>query len=184
MRIIGGTYKRRLIVWPDDQSIRPTKDRIREAIFSSLNNVDNFIVLDLFAGSGSYGLEAISRGAKKTFFVDKNKTAIRAMKESVSSLKISNNQYEIIENDSYQTLETFKVSQQKFDLIFIDPPYQEGKYIDVINFINDNDLLNINGALVVEINKPLDFSYLESFSNKEYKYGEIFVYILRKKIWK
>lgn len=182
MRIIGGTYKRRLIVWPDDQSIRPTKDRIREAIFSSLNNVDDFVVLDLFAGSGSYGLEAISRGARKSYFVDKNKIAIRALNESVNSLKIPNSQYEIIEKDSYNALEIFKNNHQKFDLIFIDPPYKEGKYKEIIDFINKNELLNENGVLVVEINYALDFSYLETFLNKEYKYGEIFVYILRKKI--
>lgn len=181
MRIIGGIYKRRLIFWPDDINIRPTKDRIREAIFSALNDIENYTVLDLFAGSGSFGLEAISRGAKKVYFVDHNNCAIKCIKDNVGSLDIPSFQYEIIQKDSYVAIGDF-VSKTKFDLIFLDPPYKEGKYLDLISYINEQDLLNKNGIITIETDQRFDFSNLANFSNKEYKYGEIFVYILRKSL--
>lgn len=179
MRIIGGLYKRRLISWPDDINIRPTKDRIREAIFSALNSVEGFLVLDLFAGSGSFGLEAISRGANKVYFVDHSNCAIKCVKDNVEALDIPSHKYEIIQKDSYSAINAF-ADNTKFDLIFLDPPYKEGKYLDLISFINEHNLLNKNGIITIETDQRFDFSNLANFSNKEYKYGEIFVYILRK----
>ena len=95
MRIVGGKYKRRMIEFPEEQSknyeTRPTKDRIREALFNALGNtMEDEVVLDLFAGSGSLGLEAISRGASKAYFVDARKEAIQAIRHNVTSLDIHN----------------------------------------------------------------------------------------------
>ena len=87
MRIVGGKYRHRLISFPDDMAhTRPTKDRIREAVFSALGDISGYRVLDLYAGSGAMGIEAISRGAKHCYFVDKNNIAINCVKENLNSL--------------------------------------------------------------------------------------------------
>ena len=89
MRIVGGKYRHRLIEYPNDAShIRPTKDRIREAIFNALGDISGLTVLDLYAGSGAMGIEALSRGAEKCYFVDKNYIAINTIKNNLSSLLI------------------------------------------------------------------------------------------------
>ena len=85
MRIVGGKYRHRLIVFPDDmEHTRPTKDRIREAIFSAVNNINDYNALDLYAGSGAMGLEALSRGAKFCAFVDVSNLAIKVIKALIS----------------------------------------------------------------------------------------------------
>ena len=95
MRVIGGLYRHRKLTYPEDnKNIRPTKDRIREAFFSIVGDLTNKTFLDLYAGCGSMGIEAISRGATKSYFVDNNKESINFVKENLKSLNISN--YELL----------------------------------------------------------------------------------------
>ena len=109
MRIVGGKYRHRLIVYPDDAThTRPTKDRVREAIFSAIGDISNYNVLDLYAGSGALGIEALSRGASHCVFVDSSLIAIKTIKENVSSLKIPENEYEIIKNRDLVAIDSFK----------------------------------------------------------------------------
>ena len=90
MRIVGGKYRHRLIIYPDDmEHTRPTKDRIREAIFSALGDITNSNALDLYAGSGAMGLEALSRGASKCAFVDVSPIAIKTITGNLDNLKIT-----------------------------------------------------------------------------------------------
>ena len=99
MRIVGGKYRHRLISFPDDMAhTRPTKDRIREAVFSALGDINGYRVLDLYAGSGAMGIEALSRGAKHATFVDVSALAIKTIKDNITSLKIDPSEYEIIKN--------------------------------------------------------------------------------------
>lgn len=177
MRIIAGKYKRRLIFWPEDISIRPTKDRIREAIFAILNDIEGKTFLDLYAGSGSIGLEAISRGAKKVYFVDKGVPAIKCINENVKALNIVED-YEILKMEDVDALNKFIKEDIKFDIIFLDPPYKEGKYEEIIHFILDNNLLNTYGIIIAESDRKLLLNHPLIIKNKEYKYGDIIVTFL------
>lgn len=177
MRIIGGEYRHRLIEYPLDRKTRPTKDRIREAIFNALGDINEKSALDLYAGSGSMGLESLSRGANKATFVDISLEAIKCIKNNVKTLNISGNSVSILHMSDKEALENFKNNNEKFDLIFLDPPYQEGEYLKIIQKIEEDHIIKENGIIVVEVNYSLSFPLIYK-RIKEYKYGEILVYIL------
>ena len=175
MRIVGGKYRHRLIVYPDDAThTRPTKDRVREAIFSAVGDITNYNVLDLYAGSGAMGIEALSRGALHCVFVDNSVIAIKTIKENVTNLKIPNEEYEIIKNRDLIALDLL---QQKFDLIILDPPYEEGQYEMIVGLLKEKDLLSENAIIVMEANRPIILENIDYKKNKEYHYGEIMVFI-------
>ena len=175
MRIVGGKYRHRLIVYPDDAThTRPTKDRVREAIFSAVGDISNFDVLDLYAGSGAMGIEALSRGASHCVFVDNSLIAIKTIKENVTNLKIPENEYEIIKNRDLVAIDSFK---QKFDLIILDPPYEEGQYEMIVNLLKEKDLFSENAIIVMEANRPIVLENIDYKRNKEYHYGDIMVFI-------
>ena len=178
MRIIAGKYKRRMIYGPNVKTTRPTKDRVRESVFMALSSLDDKIFLDLYAGSGSIGLEAISRGAKKTYFVDRNIDAIKCIKENIINLNITED-YEIIKNSDVDALKAFKEKNIKFDVIYLDPPYEEGEYQKIIDMIFDFGLLNEYGIIICESDKKLDIINPHIVSSKEYKYGDIYVTFYR-----
>ncbi len=176
MRVIGGIYRHRKLVYPESNpDIRPTKDRIREAFFSIVGNIENKMFLDLYAGSGSIGIEAISRGANKSIFVDFSKEALKYVKENISSLKLESNS-EIYNLEDLKALELFKEKGYKFDVIYLDPPYEKGKYEKVLNYIFSNNLINKNGLVAVEINRVLNIDPSWNKKIKEYHYGEIRLY--------
>ena len=175
MRIVGGKYRHRLIVYPDDAThTRPTKDRVREAIFSAIGDISNYNVLDLYAGSGAMGIEALSRGASHCVFVDSSLIAIKTIKENVSNLKIPENEYEIIKNRDLVAIDSFK---EKFDLIILDPPYEEGQYEMIVNLLKEKDLISENAIIVMEANRPIVLENIDYKKNKEYHYGDIMVFI-------
>ena len=175
MRIVGGKYRHRLIVYPDDAThTRPTKDRVREAIFSAIGDISNYNVLDLYAGSGAMGIEALSRGASHCVFVDSSLIAIKTIKENVSNLKIPENEYEIIKNRDLVAIDSFK---EKFDLIILDPPYEEGQYETIVNLLKEKDLISDNAIIIMEANRPIVLENIDYKKNKEYHYGDIMVFI-------
>lgn len=176
MRVIAGTYRHRKLAWPNDNSIRPTKDRVREAIFSALGDISGISFLDLYAGSGAIGIEAISRGASFVDFVDRNINAIKCIKQNISSLRIDSNLYHLHQGNDIDILSHFIINNKSFDIIFLDPPYKEGKYQEIINMILEYNLLNENGIIVTESDKELNLN-IECKKTKKYKYGEIFVNI-------
>ena len=178
MRIVGGKYRHRLIVFPDDmEHTRPTKDRIREAIFSAIGDINGYRVLDLYAGSGAMGIEALSRGAKHTTFVDISLPAIKAINENLSSLKVDPNEYRVLKKSDLQAIEEFKNNNEQFDLVILDPPYEEGKYENIVNSLKDNNLLSEKAIIVMEANRPISLENIDYQKNKEYHYGEIMVFI-------
>ena len=178
MRIVGGKYRHRNIIYPDDAShTRPTKDRVREAIFSALGDISGACALDLYAGSGAMGIEALSRGAAHCTFVDISPIAIKVIKENIANLKIQENEYEIIKNKDFNALELFKQKGQKFDLIILDPPYEEGQYEAVVEKLDSNGLLSENAVIVMEANRSIKLENIDYQKNKEYHYGEIMVFI-------
>lgn len=175
MRIVGGKYRHRIIIYPDDAThTRPTKDRVREAIFSAIGDISNARVLDLYAGSGAMGIEALSRGASHCTFVDISPIAIKTIKENLNNLKIDNMEFEVIKNKDINAIESFK---NKFDLIILDPPYEEGQYELIVNLLKEKDLLSEHAIIVMEANRFIKLENIDYIKNKEYHYGEINVFI-------
>lgn len=179
IRVTGGIYRSRLLETPKSKETKPTMDAVRVSVFNCLGNeTRNAKTLDLFAGSGAYGIEALSRGATHATFVDQGFEAIEAIKTNVSLLKILN--AKIIKSDYQNALRTFIKDNVSFDLIFIDPPYKFDKYDDLLNFILDNNLLSENGVIVIESHFSLKFEREKELKIKEYQHGYAKVYLVRK----
>lgn len=140
MRIISGKYKSRKLVAPKGDSTRPTSDRARESLFNVLSNLLDFegiSVLDLFAGSGAFAFEALSRGATKATLVEQNRKVIEAIRENSQALEIGP-QVQIFQKDVYQWLSQITIDDRRsaigipFDLIFADPPYDDPKTLTTL----------------------------------------------------
>ena len=176
MRVVGGVYRHRELVWPKSLMTRPTKDMVREAIFSALSNkVNNSIVLDLFAGSGALAIEAISRGASFAYLVDHDYQALDAIKKNLETLKITNAQ--VYSCDYLVALKDLINHQVKIDIIFIDPPYKMNDYQKIID--ETLPILKSDSVIVIESDALVKLN-ITSKKYKEYKYGKTFVTI----IWK
>lgn len=145
MRIIAGKYGGRVIQTPHKSSIHPMGERIRGAIFNSLfGQLDEAVVLDAFAGSGAIGIEALSRGAKRAFFIDNDRLAVKVIKENLSILGIDD-QAEVVPTTILNWLKN-RTSQQKFDIIFADPPYHDLQHSSVQAL---SQILEPNGVLIL-----------------------------------
>lgn len=171
MRIISGKFKNRSLASPE-KGVRPTSDKVRGALFSSLQDVvSGAKVLDIFAGSGAVGIEAMSRGASSVTFVEKSTDAL------TSNVKLlESGSYRIINKDFFKV----KLSGS-FDFIFIDPPYGEYPVADVIKIIFENNLLADNGILVYEESSRLkiDFQLLKLELFKDRVYGDTALYYFK-----
>lgn len=182
MRVIGGIYRHRNLVYPDNNiDIRPTKDRIREAFFSIVKDLDNKTFLDLYAGSGSMGIEAISRGAKLSVFVDNNLESLKYVNQNIKSLDLFEHT-KVLKMNDFDALKKFKNEGIKFDVIYIDPPYLKGKYEEILDYIFNNDLLNDNYVVATESNRKINVNPLWNKLVKEYHYGEIIVTTFKRNI--
>ena len=179
MRVIGGYYRHRKLVYPEnDPSIRPTKDRIREAFFSIVGDLENKTFLDLYAGSGSIGIEAISRGADLSVFVDHSESALKYVKENIKTLGIEDRSKVILSSD-LGALKLLASQGYQFDVIYLDPPYELGQYEDILSFIYNNNLLKKDGLIACESNREIKVDTLGDIKIKEYHYGEIILTTLR-----
>ena len=179
MRVIAGKYRHRILKWPDDVShIRPTKDRIREAIFGALGNIENKICLDLYSGSGAMGIEALSRGCSKAVFVDINNIALNTTKDNLKTLNIPFTDYLVLALEDVKAIEKLAKDGYVFDLVILDPPYKEGKYEEIINLLKDNNLLSKEAIIVTESDREIKLPIEEFQKVRNYKYGEIRVSIL------
>lgn len=182
MKVISGFLKGRNIKGFNIEGTRPTQDRVKESLMGSIQmHIKDAVVLDLFAGSGQLGIETISNGAKLCYFVDNNQEVIKVLKENIKTLDISKYS-KIILSDWKRMLNEFGSNNQKFDLIFVDPPYDYDVYEKVIKKVNELDLLNENGLLILEYanNKFLD-EYGKLVTIKEKKYGYKFIKIFKKR---
>ena len=176
IRIIGGKNRSRKLLTPKDETkTRPTKDMVRGAIFSAISDtINNAVTLDLFAGSGALSFEALSRGASKAYINDIDKEAIQVIKENAKNL----NESPIILNKDYKYI-LESLSDVKFDVVFLDPPYAMDIYNEVIKSLLDKDLLSKDAVLVLESNRHLELDSEYPFNKiKEYKYGYTYVTIL------
>lgn len=155
MRIITGNLKGRIVKENIPSFIRPTTDKVREAIFNILDNYfdyDDILVADICAGTGMLGFEALSRGCKKCYFVDKDIHAIHFINSLAESFKISKDNYIIQKIDALKFLEESIKShpERKFDLIFTDPPYRTNFLNQMVRIIYDGNLLKPDGIFVAE----------------------------------
>jgi len=149
MRVITGIAKGRKIETLEGLEVRPTSDKVKGALFSILfDKVQDADVLDLYAGSGALGIEAISRGAKQCIFVDRFKPAYDIIKKNLETVNFQGVS-SILNLDVFSAVKQLSIQKKKFDIIFIDPPYKE---LDksLINKILENDILQDKGVIVVE----------------------------------
>ncbi len=161
MRIIAGKYRSRKLNTLPGLKTRPTLDKTKEAIFSSMGNyLPDYVVLDVFGGSGALSLEALSRGAKKAYIMDSNIEAINIIKSNKEALKVKDSELVIYHNSYVNVLPTF-IGKVKFDVVFLDPPFRLKVIDELITFLTENDLIEEGGYIMAEY--PL-----EDVVNKEY----------------
>ena len=158
MRIISGKFKGKKLEHPIDKNTRPLKDMTKESIFNLLihSNSTKFsfngsTVLDLFSGSGSFGIECISRNAKSVTFVENYSPALKVLKKNIQSLKFKN-EHKIIEKDIFN-LNKYSDIKKNYDLIFADPPYKEKKIDELLSIIYEMNYLKKKGLLILHRNK-------------------------------
>jgi len=185
MRIIGGKFKNKRLHFPENLKTRPLKDSVRENIFNILkhsNNIGidikNSEVLDLYAGTGSFGLECISGDASEVIFVENEQDALINLKKNIKNLNVETKtillEQDVLEFFNLLTTEKYK---EKFNIIFLDPPYQDKKCVEVVKRIEKKELLNKKHIVVIhrEIKSEdrID-KYLNIIEKRIYGRSEIF----------
>ena len=177
MRVIGGNLKGKKILNPTDKSTRPLKDMVKESIFNIIEHskneyveLNNAKVLDLFSGTGSFGIECLSRGAKKVIFFENYINSIKILKKNLKLLNL-NKQSNIIEKDAYNII----LSQNnltKFDLIFLDPPFKDNKLNQLIEKIKLMKITSKNTLIIIHRNKKISENISKDLIiSKEKNYG-------------
>ena len=180
MRVISGKARGLKLNTPKNEDVRPTTDRVKESLFNIINSyVMDSNVLDLFAGSGNLGIEAISNGAKKCVFVDNNHQCIKVIHENIKELKIEDKST-FIESDYRKALEMFKDKGYVFDIIFVDPPYREHILLEILETVRDNGLLSSSGIIILEYNYEYSNEIEGYILLKKKKYGDKFISIYQK----
>lgn len=160
MRVIAGSAKRLQLKTLDGMDTRPTTDRIKETLFNMISPyIAGCCFLDLFSGSGGIGIEALSRGAKKAVFVEKNPKAMACIKENLKHTKLESNAV-IMMTDVLLALCRLE-GTQSFDYIFMDPPYNQGLEYKVLAYLSDSQLVGADTVIIVEASKETEFLYLE-----------------------
>lgn len=150
MRIIGGEFKSRKIYFPKTKMTRPMTDRAKETIFNVLGTVpESATVLDLFAGSGSMGLEALSRSAKEVYFVDDAKPAQDCIEHNIKLLSLDTAKVHIMRLPVQQAIKKLEKGAKKFDLIFLDPPHNKGLIKNILHLLDPSDIVAPFGHIVI-----------------------------------
>lgn len=173
MRVIAGSAKRLQLKTLDGFETRPTTDRIKETLFNMLTPyVYDCIFLDLFAGSGGIGIEALSRGAMQAYFVENNPRAMACIRENLQHTKLAH-KATTLSMDVLTALYKLE-GEVQFDYIFMDPPYGKGLERQVLEYLAESSLLAEEGVVIVEASKETSFDYAQELGfsmikNKEYK---------------
>lgn len=179
MRVITGTARGVVLKTPDGDLTRPTTDRVKEALFSIIQfDIPCAKVLDLFGGTGQLGIEALSRGAKHAVFVDHREEACALIRENLKRTKLSEHAA-VVKSDYQNYLSRCK---EKFDIIFLDPPYAEVFLENALKRITEIDILHSSGIIIAErpLGKELPYEFEGYTRSKDYKYGKILLTIYRK----
>lgn len=156
MRVIAGKARRMTLVTPSGREVRPTTDRIKETLFNILqNDLEGCLFLDLFSGSGGIGIEALSRGAKKAVFVDKNKDSVRCIGQNLSHTRLEEDA-EVLPMDVLQAIRNLSKRNKYFDIVFMDPPYEGGMEKDVLDELASAEIIDGKTIIVVETSLRTD----------------------------
>ena len=184
MRIIGGKNKGKKIYLPIDKNTRPLRDLVKESIFNLIEHSNKFntsiansIVLDLFSGTGSFGLECFSRGAKFITFVENYSSVLNILKKNISNMDAISCS-EVIEKNCFELFNERKKISKKFDIIFLDPPYKNKSINLLINLIIDQKILKKNGIILIHRHKKDDIeitSKLNILDNRKYGISKIII---------
>ena len=169
MRVITGSARGRRLKTPEGQDIRPTTDNVKESVFNILQfDIEGRRVLDLFAGTGQLGIECLSRGAREAVFIDADRDAVKIVKENLKTCGFS---APVLQQDAL----SFLNNCGKFDLVFIDPPYDAGLYEPVLEKINSVDILSDGGIILCESRRETVLPEMRRpyCKKKEYRYGRV-----------
>ena len=176
MRVITGSARGRKLKTPETYDIRPTTDNVKEAVFNIIQfDVEGRRVLDLFAGTGQLGIEALSRGAASAVFVDRDRAAVRLVRENLRACGLEGT---VRQEDALSALRR----PERFDLIFVDPPYDAGLYGEVLETIKSVDKLTDGGIIICEARstEPLPDLAVPYGKRKEYRYGKVKIAVYTK----
>ena len=177
MRIIAGKYRGRKLKAPKGLTTRPVLARVREALFTVLGDVSNFRVLDLYAGTGAIGIEALSLGAGSLTAIDSGFQQVKTIRENLSVIQEST---EVIRSDVIRALKSFRDTGQAFDLIFADPPYERGLALLTVNTVAQLDILSAKGVLAVTVRHteilPEKTENLSIIFNRRYGDSRLIIY--------
>ena len=179
MRVITGKARGVQLKTPDGLTTRPTTDRVKEALFSIIQfEIPGAVVLDLFGGTGQLGIEALSRGAKNAVFVDAGEPACRLIRENLKRTKLEVDA-KVIRSDY---LDYLKRCREKYNIIFLDPPYAEVFLENALKCITEIDILHSGGIIVAErpLGKELPWEFEGYQRSREYKYGKTLLTVYRK----
>ena len=179
MRVITGKARGVQLKTPEGMLTRPTADRVKEALFSIIQfDIPGARVLDLFGGTGQLGIEALSRGAKSAVFVDQREESCRLIRENLKRTRLEA-EGKVVRSDY---LDYLKRCREKFDIVFLDPPYAEVFLENSLNCITEIDILQSGGIIVAErpLGKELPFEFEGFTRSKEYKYGKTLLTVYRK----
>lgn len=181
MRVISGFLRGREIKGYTIDGTRPTMDRVKESMFAIIQDyIKDTVCLDLFAGTGNLGIEAISNGAKKCYFVDKNKIATKIIKETINKFQIQD-KCEVLNKDYMDALDYFKENHIKFNIVFLDPPYENHVITEIFKTLYRKRLLKKNAIVVCEyVDEDIEEEYFEIQKSKNYGYKKVGIYVQKK----
>ena len=180
LRIIGGEWRSRKLPFVDAPGLRPTPDRIRETLFNWLQGrIHGAHCIDMFAGSGALGFEALSRGAKDVIFVEKNASCVNQLKENLSLLKAEST---VLQSDALSFLSKIQKPEKPFDIVFLDPPYRQGLIAKSLHYLEDENLIDDNSLIYLEHEIEEEFDWQEFGLNvlKQAKAGQVHSFLLEK----
>lgn len=180
MRVISGSYRGRRLKSLEGDNTRPTTDKVKESIFNMVGPYfDGGNVLDLFAGSGSLAIEAISRGAEKAYCVDRSYPAIKVIEENIKITK-EEEKFQVLKMDASQAINYFGEKNQRFDYIFLDPPYAKQAILEQLELMLEKKLLNAGAVIVCETLKedlfPETFKSLVQTRRQTYGITAVTIY--------
>ena len=172
VRVISGSARGLKLNTPGDDRVRPTTDRVKESMFNIIQDwVYDSQVLDLFAGSGALGIEALSRGASQAVFCDNSLDSIKIIKSNIEKARVVDRS-QIVSGDFKRCLRDMEAKNQSFDMIFVDPPYYEGLFEEVLDTIRSCKILKKDGIVIVEHDAKRPIGQVEGLEvYKEKKYG-------------
>ena len=183
IRIIAGEYRGRKLKVPPGMDIRPSSDQLREGLFNMLSSLAEFgsmIFLDLYAGTGALGLEALSRGAKKVIFIEESRKSISVLKQNIESISPEQNCFELAQNSSAHWLSGFADPGHPC-VVFLDPPFSGNEYELILNKLTILPSIRAGSLIVVESNQAMEILFPKNLLLlKHSRYGSVTLDILRK----